>query len=59
MEKKVPEPLSTQIKPKLKTIGPLRSLLSRLPPGDKAFSNFKNGHFPIRKKKCHIRFLPQ
>ena len=30
---------------------------SRLPPGDKTFSRFKKGHFPIRKKKSNIRFL--
>ena len=38
-----PEPFPTPIKHKLKTIGPLRSLLSRLPPGDKTFSRFQKG----------------
>ena len=32
---KPPEPFPIPIKHKLKTIGPLRSLRSRLPPGDK------------------------
>ena len=47
-EKKVQYTFPTLIKHKLKTIGPLRSLLSRLPPGDKTFSSFSKAHFPIR-----------
>ena len=49
-EKKVQYTFPKGIKHKLKTIGPLRSLQSRLPPGDKKFSSFQKGHFPIRKK---------